>query len=616
MFVLTLALAMLTPAADDLHDAIAFFAQIRAAAASARYDQLRPLFVSPSYTEHLEEMVGPSSSLKSIGISAFPAPPGFEKLGKFWVVFHRYQEVEEDHDAVFPIVEGGDGLRLGRELPEDLATAYAIDNLDFDVDLRGDHANIHVTARLRRSADLPDTAVFRMNDAYRIDAAKYLGKPVPIIENKDLADSVLDKSQTMVLQSGGIFYLTNAGKGGELDLQYDASLDMRGSDKTTPDFAVLTSYWYPSISRGAAASTTHIEGPKEWLLLSNGNLAAENVDGDRKSVLYKNPVAVCFHEVVAGPYIKAYETQDRGRKFRAWQLTEDKTRAKHDAEMARDAVAFYEDRLGKFPFEGYDVVDTPDFYGVECYSFTILTPRITSWATSHEAGHTYFGGLVPNSYIHSIWNESLTQYIDSVQFKGNSDRSLNMGYATRNTKIALSAPYLPHGPFGDVGYYRGAYVMKMLENEIGLDKMNAALKKLVASRTGKLTEWSDIQKDFNDSTGQNLDWFFRQWVRGDTFPTVSIGRVFSERPPREGYETTVSLSQSGTPDLFNLKLKAILQTDAGEVSFPVEFSEKSREFLFKTPGRPRRLTLDPFGWTLASVPGPIPIRQQGPKPSN
>jgi hypothetical protein len=184
-----------------------------------------------------------------------------------------------------------------------------------------------------------------------------------------------------------------------------------------------------------------------------------------------------------------------------------------------------------------------------------------------------------------------------------------MGYTTRNTKIALSSPYLPHGPFGDVGYYRGAYVMKMLENEIGLDKMNGALRKLVSSRTGKMTEWSDIQKIFSDSTGQNLDWFFRQWVRGDTFPVISIGKIFSEKPPREGYETTISLSQSGSSEPFHLRLVAILQTDAGEVSFPVEFSEKSREFLFKTPGRPRRLTLDPFGWTLASVPSSIPIKQ-------
>nr|MBA3725623.1 hypothetical protein [Armatimonadota bacterium] len=244
--------------------------------------------------------------------------------------------------------------------------------------------------------------------------------------------------------------------------------------------------------------------------------------------------------------------------------------------------------------------------GIECYSFTLLTPGITSWATSHEVGHTYFGGWVPNSYIHSIWNESLTQYIDSAQFKSNSDQSLNLGYSTRNTKVALEDPLLAHGPHGNVGYYRGAYVMKMLENELGLETMNRCLRELAVSRKGRMTEWSDIDRSFTNSSKRKLDWFFAQWVRGSIFPEVSFVRTFAEKAPREGHETTITLAQTGTAAPFRLRLVVIIETDAGEKKFPVEMIGKEQEFWFPTPGKPRRISIDTFGWTLAS--GPLPVR--------
>ncbi len=607
---LTIAALMLAPtySTDDLQDAVAMVDRLHAAAKSARYEQLRPLFNEPSYAAHLEAMAGPGASLRSIGISPFPAPPGFENFGKYWIVFHRYQGLEAEHDAVFPLVPTGEGLRLGREMPEDLKTAYKVEHIDFDLKLQPENSRASITAvcELKRVGDGPRTAFMRMNDAYTVLAATYNGLPVELIVNKSLGESMLNPKTTQLLQAGGIIYLTNASDGGQLQLKYDASVNLRGLDKTTPDQMLLTSYWYPHIGRGPATSTTRIDGPKEWLLMGNGNLVGEKVVGTRKVVEYKNMLAIPYFHAVGGPYSLAHETEGRGRKFRAWHLNVDKNRAKHDAEMARDSVAFFEDRFGKFPYEGYDVVDTPDYYGIECYSFTLLTPGITSWATSHEVGHTYFGGWVPNSYIHSIWNESLTQYIDSAQFKSNSDQSLNLGYSTRNTKVALEDPLLAHGPHGNVGYYRGAYVMKMLENELGLETMNRCLRELAVSRKGRMTEWSDIDRSFTNSSKRKLDWFFAQWVRGSIFPEVSFVRTFAEKAPREGHETTITLAQTGTAAPFRLRLVVIIETDAGEKKFPVEMIGKEQEFWFPTPGKPRRISIDTFGWTLAS--GPLPVR--------
>ncbi|MBA3725704.1 MAG: hypothetical protein H0W86_04430, partial [Armatimonadetes bacterium] len=365
IMLLTIAALMLAPtySTDDLQDAVAMVDRLHAAAKSARYEQLRPLFNEPSYAAHLEAMAGPGASLRSIGISPFPAPPGFENFGKYWIVFHRYQGLEAEHDAVFPLVPTGEGLRLGREMPEDLKTAYKVEHIDFDLKLQPENSRASITAvcELKRVGDGPRTAFMRMNDAYTVLAATYNGLPVELIVNKSLGESMLNPKTTQLLQAGGIIYLTNASDGGQLQLKYDASVNLRGLDKTTPDQMLLTSYWYPHIGRGPATSTTRIDGPKEWLLMGNGNLVGEKVVGTRKVVEYKNMLAIPYFHAVGGPYSLAHETEGRGRKFRAWHLNVDKNRAKHDAEMARDSVAFFEDRFGKFPYDGYDVVDTPDY---------------------------------------------------------------------------------------------------------------------------------------------------------------------------------------------------------------------------------------------------------------
>jgi aminopeptidase N len=409
----------------------------------------------------------------------------------------------------------------------------------------------------------------------------------------------LSNDKTELVQAGGALVLTNPGSGGKLELQYSASFDYPGSDEITEKSLLLTSYWYPHIGRGASTSTTVITGPEDWEFFANGDHVPGTSAVGAAAAKFENKVAIPYFHVAAGPYKLAAETQDRGRTFRAWHLDKSGVeRAKGDVESAKNAVAFFEDRYGTYPYNHYDIVDTPDYYGIECYSFTLLSPSISSWATSHEVGHTWFGGMVPNTYIKSIWNESLTQYIDSVVFKKNSDRSLNNGYSSRTAPVALADSLLAHGPYGNVGYYRGAYVMKMLENEIGETAMTERLSDVVRQRRGKKTEWSDIAAIYK------LDWFFDQWVYGKRFPNLEITRAFTEAGPRGGFVTTIDIAQSGTPMPFRIKVSVVLTSGSGEKRQVVDLSKSSHTFYLESASRPSRVTLDPFGYTLASVPPP------------
>ena len=149
--------------------------------------------------------------------------------------------------------------------------------------------------------------------------------------------------------------------------------------------------------------------------------------------------------------------------------------------------------------------------------------------------------------------------------------------------------------------------MKMLESEIGEAAMTRSLAELVKQRTGKKTEWSDIARVFTQSVGKDMGWFFEQWVFGKQFPSLNITRAFSEAGPRGGFVTTIDIAQSGTPRPFRNKVAVVLTSRGGERIHVVDLTQTSQTYYLESAERPTRVTLDPFGYTLANVPAPRPI---------
>jgi aminopeptidase N len=583
-----------------------FVNQARAAAQAGSFAQLQQLFADPRSIEPLRHMVGAEASLRQIGIHDFPAPPGYERYGKTWVVFHRWQRHEHQHDIVFPIIETGDGPRFGGEIPEDLATNYQIQHLDVRADLFPEKpkADFTIAARIRRTADGPQTVLMRINDSYTIQRATYRGRDVPLFSHLSSSNVKLN-DQPALVQAGSVLYLTNAGEGGELTLSYETDLAIPRQDGIRKDHALFLSYWWPHIGRQPSTSRITVSGPQDWLLMANGDLVEEKRDGDRKSVTWSNPVAVSYHHIVGGPYLLAAETKDRGRTIRAWHIgSVNRTRATQDVESAAKAIAFFEDRFGDFPYNHYDIVDTPEFYGLECYSFTVLSPTITSWATSHEVGHTWFGGIVPNTYIRSMWNESVTQYVDSILFKKNSDRTLEQGWNYRTAAVALGELVEPHGANGNVGYMRGAYVLNMLAQEIGEDAVIRGLRRLVTERRGKASEWSDVEQALQKEAPSDIRWFFRQWLWSVERPKLSFSRA-ETRPSDGTYLTSVRIVQTEVRSPFRLRFDIVLETPGKEERFPVVMSEMNETFSLRTDGKPSRAKVDCFGKSLAEPASPI-----------
>ncbi len=578
----------------------AFFDDLRTAVSSNNPAKVIPFFANRQYSEYFLAAAG-RRQMRNFRVHMIPAPPGRTKEGAYWAIFSAQQEIQSDHDIVHPVIRTGDGYRLGPEIAEWEPDPYRIQHLDISAKIFPTTSKLWVDCNAKMLVGKsPAAQMFRLGLQYSLLSAQADSKPVEILSGSDTDISRPKFGQ--IIKAGGLVVYWSTNPASQIRLVYDGNVRSAEEDKISNTFAYLTAWWTPSIGRLPHSTTTQVEGPKDWVIVSEGEPVPATMvpsSPDRQVVSFRCDVPITFPKIVGGKYSLAAETSDAGRTFRSYQIEPvEKERGERDVAAIREAVKWYEVNIGKFPFSSYSCFDADTYYGIESYSYTLLRRNITSRFVTHELGHTYFGGLVPCAYTKDTWNESVTQYVDSVVYHNNSDQTLEGALRTMQVPVPLSKMSIPH-EFQSATYSRGAYVLKMLENEIGSEAMLSALRDMVATRKGMETTWPIIRTYFEKASVQDLKWFWDQWVTTAEYPTVSVkgfNTVQVEGKPR----VFVTLKQDGNR-IFKMKVKIILRRHSEVKEQVVTMQGNQEMFRIDSPFEPIETKVEVFGLALANV---------------
>ena len=600
----------------------AFLADARRALASGGKEAVAKLFAKPGDARYLFEMVDQRpefhGGLAKFAVDVFPAPPGWEATGTYWAIFHQRQPVEMDHDPVYPVTVTPDGLRLGPELPEWKEADNRVRVARTDVHLLPAAHRVEVATELDldgRGADRAD--VLRLQDTYTLSRLAIDGKARRVVV---AGGGVPRPMPGDVLRVGSLIVPWTKARSKRLEAGYAGDLPSgaktSGSDDLLDERAgYLTAWWVPGTSRLPFTSEVRVTGPKGWNLRSEGvpippsAKAVFPAESGEQRLAFRCDVPISFPKVIGGRYEEAARLDEGGRTYRAFQFAPvDRARAAREVRSAADAVRFFEPLLGPFPFPGYDVYDADRFYGIESYSHTILAKNITDWAISHEIGHTYFGGLVPCPYVRDTWNESLTQYVDSILLKRNADRSLQRAFDRMDARVPLTELPVPWS-YANASYMRGAFTMTMLAHEIGGDAVNAGMRALVDDRRGKDTAWPDLRGYFERASGKDLLWFWDQWVTGTEWPTLKMGSARSEALGA-GYRTRVALAQSGTPKPLRLRFLVRLSGEGKTKDAEVTLDKATDEVTLATDFRPDSAALEVSGYAYVKAAPKVAVAKE------
>src|SRR5579859_7748994 len=149
---------------------------------------------------------------------------------------------------------------------------------------------------------------------------------------------------------------------------------------------------------------------------------------------------------------------------------------------------------------------------------------------------------------------------------------------------------------------KGAMILHMLRWVLGEDKYNKTMREFAAEYAGKSATTDDFREIAEKNYGQQLTWFFSQWLDSTGAPEFKVkyttyrlgGAVATQNPKEEktpGFRVTGEISQD--LDLFRMPVDLRIDTDGKTENKRIEVVGTNSPFSIETFGRPRRIAVDP-----------------------
>jgi aminopeptidase N len=145
--------------------------------------------------------------------------------------------------------------------------------------------------------------------------------------------------------------------------------------------------------------------------------------------------------------------------------------------------------------------------------------------------------------------------------------------------------------FQSIVFYKGAMAFRMLRQTMGQEKFNRLLRDFLTQYRGKNASIDDFERLATQTNGENLRYFFAQWVEGTGVPEFHVdyqiirtrsGKFITRGTVRQTFET------------LRLPVELALRSEGGTVQIStVRMEEKSEDFTFESNGPPIEVLVDP-----------------------
>jgi len=408
--------------------------------------------------------------------------------------------------------------------------------------------------------------------------------------------------------------------------------------------------WLPMIDHPSAKATSEfiVTAPAKYLVVANGLLQSEVYNGDgTKTTHWKesvpiaswlNAIGVEQFSVHHGQYVKGVELQ-------TWVAHQDGDIGPEQFEpTAKLAIDFFSDWIGPYSYEKLANVTAPFDGGATEHASEIYygdggtranytppprpaapagggrggaargaTARGTASRTAspHEIAHQWFGDGVTESDWNDIWlSEGFATYFNLLyveHYRGHDDfiRGVQGMFESAKTAEAQSHQPVVHvnvAPEHEtvnhrVGYQKGGSVLHVLRGQVGTENFWKAIREYYRLYQNKNASSDDLRRVFELQSGQDLQWFFDQWLHRNTIPAVDGG--WSYDPAAKKIVVELTQTQGGDP--YRLPLEIGVTPDSGNGPMRIEkidFTQAKQRFEIASDRAPRDVVLDPNTWML------------------
>jgi aminopeptidase N len=389
------------------------------------------------------------------------------------------------------------------------------------------------------------------------------------------------------------------------------------------NWPTLARQWLPMIDHPSDKATSEflVTAPSKYQVVANGHLEEERDLGDgRRLTHWKEnvPIASWLNNIGVAQFVARNFATVGGIPLQTWVFPQDRENGIATFEApTKQAMEFFISHIGPFPYEKLADVQVSGMGGGMEHASAIfygegsVTARPAFGLVAHEVAHQWFGDSVTEKDWDDAWlSEGFATYFASLaaEFYQGRDAFLTvmrrsrtniLGLEKRTPGVAVVHDNLPEiqngrAPVGIV-YQKGGYALHMLRGVIGTDKFWAGLREYYRRFRDSNASTADFRHVMEEASGQDLDWFFRQWLYRSGSPVVSGNWSYDAASG----EISVELSQTQSGETFRLPLYVAVSVEgATPAVHRLEFGERTQKFAIKVEKAPSSIELDPDAYVL------------------
>jgi aminopeptidase N len=276
-------------------------------------------------------------------------------------------------------------------------------------------------------------------------------------------------------------------------------------------------------------------------------------------------------------------------------------------ETAAREFQFYSAHLGPPLTNNLSIVELPDDTVPSAWAPEVaaiagraMTGKLNYRLLANTIAHQWWGADVSPASKSDWWlsdgfaRYSEARYVESAAGEAafnEAIKDLEVGALAYDT-VPLSSvgrldPFAPE--FQALVTDKGAIILNMLRWVIGDAAFDKTVRTFVQQYAGKAASMDDFSKLAEQNYGEQLTWFFSQWI--DSTGAPEFKTKYTVYRVAKGFRVVGEIAQD--LDLFRMPVELKIDTDGESETKRVEVVGTNSAFQVETFGKPRRITIDP-----------------------
>jgi len=412
-----------------------------------------------------------------------------------------------------------------------------------------------------------------------------------------------------------------------------------GTHNGTPIIATLSEsysgpYWWPQKDTPgdkADSSDVWMTVADNLIGVSNGTLESVIDNGNgTKTYHWKERYAIAAYLIsLAITNYTQYNTyyhyaQNDSMVITHFIYPEDFNSVKNALDETDDMIEVFANRYDEYPFiqEKYGHAEFNWGGAMEHQTCTSISHySMNSGTISHELAHQWYGDMITCKDWHHIWlNEGFATYSEAVYVEAkngkaayDSEIASDMSSAKQAQGTIWVQNVLDENQIFNYArsYAKGACVLHMLRGIVGDSTFFHIMRAYSDAPNLKygVATTEDFQAVAESVYGQDLNYFFQEWIYGEKYPQYTIGWN-KTLVGGDIYQINLNIYQvvRPNPSYFTMPVQIRFNTSLGDTTITLFNNAQTQNFQFQIVGNPQSIVFDPGNWILKDLQGVTEVK--------